>query len=122
MPGQPHHAVQTLHERAASVMSHAKSPTSGGFWRRWLDKPGDREFADEVRAFVVALDYLLNVPPTMLSRRDLAEIGNRVEEVVRRIETEIEAWPEAAPSLAPAVYVIRTRYEELYKRGATKED
>ena len=105
------------------VLSYTNDPTPGGFWRRWFDKPGERQFADEVRAFVVALDYLLDVPPTMLSRSDLSVIGGDIELVTKRIEGEIDAQdkPEVTAALAPAIYVIRTRYEELYQRGATKE-
>jgi len=95
---------------------------SGGFWRSWFDKPNERQFADEVRAFVVALDYLLDVPPTMLTRGDLTSIGEDIERVVKRVESQIESSPEDAASLAPAIYVIRTRYEELYRRGALKAD
>lgn len=91
-------------------------------WSRWFGKSNERKFADEARAFVVALDYLLDVPPTMLSRRDLATIGDEIERVVKCIETEIEASAEAAASLTPMVYVIRTRHEELYKRGAAMAD
>ena len=123
---QSHHAVYTIHDRAAAVLSHASGPPPGGFWRSWFDKPSERQFADEVRAFVVALDYLLDVPPTMISRKDLNSIGEDIEMVIKRIETEIAAQvkspSDVAASLAPAIYVIRTRYEELHKRGATKED
>lgn len=119
---EPHHAVQTIHERATTVLSHTTGTASGGFWRSWFDKPNERQFADEVRAFVVALDYLLDVPPTMLTRGDLTSIGEDIERVVKRVESRIESSPEDAASLAPAIYVIRTRYEELYRRGALKAD
>jgi hypothetical protein len=126
MPTPPHHAVQTVHERATTVVSHTSDSASGSFWRRWFDKPNERQFADEVRAFVVALDYLLDVPPTMVSRHDLTAIGEDVQQVVKRIETEIEptggSSAEVAASLAPAIYVIRARHEELYRRGASRED
>lgn len=121
MSSEPQHAVHTVHERAATALSHT-STASGGFWRSWFDKPSERQFADEVRAFVVALDYLLDVPPTMLTRGDLTSIGEDIERVVKRVESQIEASPEEAASLAPSIYVIRTRYEELYKRGALKAD
>ena len=125
MPSQPHHAVQTVHDRAAVVLSHENTAPSGAFWRRWFEKPNERQFADEVRGFISALNHLLDVPPTMLSPGDLASIGEDVQRVAKRIEAEIEApgesAAEVAASLAPAVYVIRTRYEEMYKRGATKE-
>src|SRR5512132_1244052 len=121
MPIPSHHAVQTAHERAAAVLSH-KAAAPGPFWRRWFEKPDERQFADEVRAFVVALDYLLDVPPTMLRQSELAAIGEDVERVAKRIEAEIDflagSPTEAAASLTPAIYVISTRYEELYKRGA----
>ena len=77
-------------------------------------------------AFVAALDHLLDVPPTLLSPRDLAAIGEDVQRVAKRIEEEIDgptaSANEADASLTPAIYVIRTRYEELYKRGATKAE
>lgn len=126
MPSQPHHAVQTVHERAAVVLSHESSASGGGFWRHWFEKPNERQFADEVRGFISALNHLLDVPPTMLSRSDLASIGEDVQRVAGRIEAEIEAPGESAvevaASLAPAVYLIRRRYEELFRRGATKQD
>lgn len=126
MPTPPHHAVQAVHERATIALSHAHGSAPGGFWHRWFDKPTERQFADEVRAFVVALDYLLDVPPTLLSRSELISIGEDVEQVARHIEAAIEAHggapADVAASLAPAIYAIRLRYEELYKRGALKPD
>jgi hypothetical protein len=45
-----------------------------------------------------------------------------VDSVVKKVESAIDepgvAGSEVAGALAPAVYVIRARYEELYKRGA----
>jgi hypothetical protein len=126
MPNTSHHAVQTVHECAAAVLTHERAAAPGPFWRRWFDNPSERPFADEVRAFLVALDYVLDVPPTMLSRSELAAIGEDVERVAKRIEAEIESpagsTTQAAASLTPAIYAIRVRYEELYKRGASKPD
>jgi len=121
MSTERHHAVQTLHERAATALSHTGT-ASGGFWRSWFGKPTKRQFADDVRAFVVALDYLLDVPPTMLTRSDLTSVGEDIERVVERVEIQIESSPDDAASLAPTIYVIRTRYEQLYTRGALKAD
>jgi hypothetical protein len=124
MPTQPHPAVRAVHEAAAAVLSHDHQAPSGSFWRRWFDAPHERHLADEVRAFVVSLDLLLDVPPTMLSQLDLTEIHQQVDRVVTRVEEAIDepgqSGTDAAPSLAQAVYVIRTRYEVLYRRGATK--
>ena len=122
---QPHPSVLAVHQAAKVVLDHAFHESNGAsFWRRWFERPDERHFADEVRAFVVTLDYLLDVPPQMLTREDLTAIGDDTNRVVKRIETSIEdpavAGSGVAASLAPAVYVIRARYEELYKRGATK--
>ena len=56
------------------------------------------DFADDVRAFNATLDAVLDAPPQMLTRNDLTAVG----------------------SLTTAVYVIRARYENLYRRGALK--
>lgn len=120
MSSDPHHAVRTIRERAAAVMAVPDDGATGGFWRRWFAKPPARTLADEVRAFVSGLDYLLDVPPTMITRQELVEVGLLAEQVVRRIEAAIDETAELAAGLAPAIYVIRTRYEELYHRGASK--
>lgn len=64
------------------------------------------------------------LPPQMLSGADLVLVGEDAEQVVRKVEAAIDnpamAGAGAVASLAPAVYVVRTRYKELYKRGATK--
>ncbi|HEV3216975.1 MAG TPA: hypothetical protein VGZ27_14685 [Vicinamibacterales bacterium] len=122
MSSQPHPAVLAVHDAADAVLNHRRETSSGSFWRRWFEKPQERHFADEVRAFVTTLDFLLDVPPQMLSRGDLVAVGEDADRVVKRVEEEIDeqAAPagEVAVALAPAVYVIRTRYEELYTRGA----
>jgi hypothetical protein len=119
---QPHPAVQSVHRVANVVLNHVHPASTGSFWRRWFEKPDERHFADEVRAFVVTLDYLLDVPPQMLTREDIVSIGQEVDQVVKKVEAAIEqpgvAGSDVAGALAPAVYVIRARYEELYKRGA----
>src|SRR5712691_8173935 len=126
MPSQSHSAVVAVHDAARIVLDHQDLAPTGSFWRRWFEKPHERHLADMVRGFVMALDFLLDVPPQMLSRTDLVLVGEDAEQVVRKIEAAIEdpamAGAGAAASLAPAVYVIRTRYEELYKRGASKLD
>lgn len=126
MPAQPHPAVLAVHEAANAVLTHKIEASSGSFWRRWFDAPHERHLADEVRAFVIAIDLVLDVPPTMLTRSDLAGIGSDAERVVAQIEAAIAepgiSGSDASTSLAPAIYAIRTRYEELYQRGATKTD
>ena len=96
--------------------------SNGSFWRRWFEHPDQRHFADDVRAFVVTLDYLLDVPPQMLTREDVMSVGQDADRVVKKVEEAMEqpatAGSGAAAALAPAIYVIRARYEELYKRGA----
>ena len=115
-----------MHDAAQVVLDHEYTAPAGSFWRRWFDKPHERHLADEVRAFVMALDFLLDVPPQMLSRSDLVMVGDDAESVIKKIEAAIDdpvlADTGIAASLAPAVYVIRTRYEELYTRGATRPD
>jgi hypothetical protein len=124
MPSQPHSAVFAVHDAAKVVLEHQFVAPSDSFWRRWFEKPHERHRADEVRGFVMALDFLLDVPPHMLSRSDLVTVGEDAESVVKKIEAAIDdpamAAAGAAALLAPAVYVIRARYEELYKRGAQK--
>jgi hypothetical protein len=124
MSPQPHPSVLAVHDAANIVLNHRREVSSGSFWRRWFENPHERHFADEVRAFVTTLDFLLDVPPQMLSSEDLVAVGEDAEGVVKRVEEAIDdqALPagDVAAALAPAVYVIRTRYEELYKRGATK--
>jgi hypothetical protein len=113
-----------VHDAATVVLEHQFLAPSGSFWRRWFDKPGERHLADEVRAFVTALDFLLDVPSQLLDRSDLVRVGEDVDSVIRKIEAAIDdpamAAAGAAPLLAPAVYVIRRRHEELYQRGAGK--
>src|SRR5205809_7958009 len=122
MPSQPHPAVLAVHHAASVVLDHVLNGHAGSFWRHWFEKPDERHFADEVRAFVVTLDYLLDVPPQMLTREDIASIGQEVDRVVKKVEAAMEepavAGSAIAGALAPAVYVIRARYEELYRRGA----
>lgn len=120
MPSQPHPAVLTVHEAAKVVMDHVHHPPTGFFWRRWFEKPDERHFADEIRAFIRTLGHLLDVPPQLVTREDIAAIGDDCEGVVKNVEASIDD-PSAASdvaSLTPAIYVIRARYEELYKRGA----
>jgi hypothetical protein len=125
MSSQPHPAVLAVHEAANTALDHQHTPgTSGSFWKRWFDSPEERHFADIVRTFVVTLDLLLDVPPTMLTLADLAAIGEDVNRVIEHIEAAIDepgTGTETA-ALAPAIYAIRTRHEELYQRGAAKTD
>jgi hypothetical protein len=124
MSSQPHPAVLAAHEAANVVLNHRREVSSGSFWRRWFENPHERHFADEVRAFVRTLDFLLDVPPHMLSSGDLIAVGEDADRVVTRVEAAIDdqatSAGDAAAALAAAVYVIRARYEELYKRGAGK--
>ena len=125
MAPQSHPAVLAVHQAAGVVLNHVHVPqtATASVWRRWFEKPDERHFAEEVRAFIVTLDYLLDVPPQMLTREDLVAVGADADLVVKRVEMSIEdpgaAGREVAAWLAPAVYVIRARYEELYRRGAT---
>jgi hypothetical protein len=123
MPSESHPAVLAVLQGAQAVVAHVRDAHTGSFWRRWFEKPDERHFADEVRAFIAALDRLLDVPPQMISREDLAGIGENTERVVGRIEMSIEdgnvPGGDAGASLAAAVYVIRARYEALYIRGAS---
>src|SRR5438045_260326 len=122
MSSQPHPAVQAAQQAAAVVLNHVHPAASGSFWRHWFEKPDQRHFADEVRAFVVTLDDLLDVPSQMLTREDIITIGQDADRVVKKIEAAIEVLgatgSDVEAALAPAIYVIRARYEELYKRGA----
>jgi hypothetical protein len=124
MSPQPHPAVLAAHRAADVVLSHVHDATTGSFWHRWFEKPDERHFADDVRSFIVTLRNLLDVPPQMLTREDLISIGQETDRVVQKVEAAIEgsgaAGSNVASSLAPAVYVIRARYEDLYKRGAGK--
>jgi hypothetical protein len=127
MISQPHPAVLAVTQAAKAVLAHQGDAASGAFWRRWFDKPRERHLADDVRAFVMALDHLLDVPPQMLTSADLVLVGAEADAVIKRVEAAIEdpemARANAAAALVPAVYVIRARYEELYKRrGATKHE
>lgn len=108
------------------MLNHRREVATGSFWRRWFENPHERHFTDEVRAFVGALDLLLDVPPQMLSRGDLIAVGEDTDQVVTRVEAAIEdpsmAASDAKAALTAAVYMIRERYEQLYKKGATKGD
>jgi hypothetical protein len=121
-PPASHPAVLAVHGAAAAVSDHQQPATPASFWRQWFASPQGSHFADRVRAFVGALDQLQDVPPSMLTAGDLKAVGAGVERVVECVEAEIDrigASSGAAPALAQAVYVIRARYEELYRRGAT---
>ena len=122
MSEQPHPGVLAVHTAADVVTNHVHQAPQGSFWRHWFEKPGERHFADEVRAFVACLEHLLDVPPQVLTREVIVSIGADVDRVVKRLEASIEepgsAGTDVAGSLVPAVYVIRARYEELYNRGA----
>jgi hypothetical protein len=108
------------------VLSHARRAAGRPFWRRWFGESREEGFAHAVRSFATSLNLLLDVPPTMIGRGELAGIGTLVDQVVARIDAEIEEsddpTAEAVAALAPAIYSIRTRYEALYKRGATKPE
>jgi hypothetical protein len=116
--------VLAVHEAANLVLRHAHHAPNESFWHRWFEKPDERHFADEVRAFIARLDHLLDVPPQMLTRDDLAVVGQLSDSVVKCIEAFINDSAAtaggAAAALTPAVYLIRARYEELFKRGASK--
>jgi hypothetical protein len=116
---QSHHAVVAVHDAANIVFAHQHQAPAGSFWHRWFDAPKERHFADEVRAFIMALDHLLDVPPQMLTPADLVAVGEDVERVVQRVEAAIDedAGGGTAAALTPGIYVMRARYEELYKRG-----
>jgi hypothetical protein len=124
VPSPSHPAVVKVHEAASVVVAHQLAAPNAAFWQRWFEKPTERHLADEIRAFVVALDFLLDVPPQMLSPADLVSIREDAERVIKKVEAAIEDPAIAAaglsPALTPAVYVIRARFEELYRRGAFK--
>jgi hypothetical protein len=126
MSSQPHPAVLAVHHAANVVLNHRREVATGSFWRRWFENPHERHFTDEVRAFVGTLGLLLDVPPQMLSRGDLIAVGEDTDQVVTRVEAAIDdpsmAGSDAKAALTAAVYMIRERYEQLYKKGGTKGD
>ncbi len=88
-------------------------------WRRWFEAPRERHLLDDVRAFLLALDDVLDAPPRAISGADIVAVGEQVERVIGRIEASLEHPGREEGPLAAAIYLIRARYEEIYRRGAS---
>ena len=117
-----HPCTVSVREAAAAVLAHDRTPHES-FWRRWFDSPNERHFLDEVRAFIVALDGVLDTPPHELRHTDLAAIGTHIDPVVGRIEEYLEhvhTDPRGSQPLAMAIYAIRARHEDIVRRGARR--
>lgn len=123
MAPEPHPAISYVHDAASALLVHTQ-PASISFWRRWFEGSGERHVLDDVRAFSHALGELRNVPPPMIRPSELRSVGEDVDRVVAWIEAWLEQPDHAGEGgpLPAAVYVIRRRYEELYRQGATKKD
>ena len=107
-----------VRDAAVAVLAHPDAAHKSG-WRKWFEIPGERHLLDDVRAFIHALGDVEDVPPHLLAPADLKDVGEQVDRVVARIETSLDHPDRAGAPLAVAVYVIRARYEEIYRRGAT---
>ena len=122
MAAEPHPAVRAVHDAARAVVQHPQAPIS--FMRRLFLEQG-RSLYDDVHHFGAVLHNLLDVPPTKLSDGDIAAIGTAVDQVVARAEQAIErndrSIGEPLEALAQAIYLIRAQYEQIYRRGATRD-
>ena len=115
---EPHPVARAVRDAAAKLLAHEHTPPRA-LWRRWVEHPRERHLLDDVRAFVMALDDVLNAPPHAVSGADVAAVGEQIERVISRIEASLDhPGPDQGP-LATAIYVIRARYEEIYRRGAS---
>lgn len=103
------------------MLQHGDVPTPASIWRR-LFPPKRRRLYDKLRQFGHALKHLLDVPPSMLSAEDLTSIGADVDRVAQRADHEIERGDrssgEPLESFPAAIYMIRERYEQIYRRRA----
>ena len=114
----PHPVALAVRDAAAALFAH-EHPPHRSMWRRWFEDPRERHLLDDVRAFLMALDDVLDVPPHVVSGADIAAVGEQIERVIGRIEASLDhPGPDQGP-LATAIYVIRARYEEIYRRGAS---
>ena len=119
MAHEPHAAVVAVRDAAGAVLAHEDHTPSSSFWRRWFEGSDERHMLDDVRAFTKALSHVQDVPPLVLTPADLREVGDEVQRVVEKIESTIEDTEGGSAPLAAAVYVIRSTYEALYRRGTT---
>lgn len=113
-----HPSVLAVREAAGAVLAHPDSAHKS-VWRRWFEASEERHLLDDVKAFVLALGDVQDVPPHLLTPADLKDVGEQIERVIARIETSLDHSAREAGPLTSAVYVIRARYEDLYRRGAT---
>ena len=100
------------------MLGHPDSSHSST-WRKWFEASEKRHLLDDVKAFIRALGGVQDVPPHVLKPADLKEIGEQVDRVVARIEASLDHPDRTGGPLAQSVYVIRRRYEDIYRRGAT---
>jgi hypothetical protein len=112
-----HPVVLAVRDVAAALLAHEHTPHRS-VWRGWFEVPRERHLLDDVRAFIMALDDVLDVPPHFFSRPDIAAVGEQVERVISRIEASLDHPGRESGPLATAIYVIRARYEDIYRRGA----
>ncbi len=119
MAHEPHAAVVAVRETARAVLAYQHQVPSRLFWRRWFEGSEERHMLDDVRAFTKALIRIQDVPPLLLTAADLKEVGDAVQRVVEKIESTLDDTESGSAPLAAAVYVIRSTYEALYRRGTT---
>lgn len=108
------HAIADVH-RAATVIVDHHDHADESIWRRLFEQPREPHLIDSTRQFVAALDDVLGVPAVELTPGDVEAIGKEVDRVVDRIEQRITSLtnPKDAQPFSMAIYVLRSRFEEL---------
>jgi hypothetical protein len=122
-PSTELHASTLAVRRAAAVVLARPRTEPQTFWRQMFERPAERHYLDEVRAFVRALGEILDVPTRELSALDLRALEAHVDEVVEHIEGHVTGASAAghvtaAQAMVAAVYAVRARLEEIVVRGA----
>jgi hypothetical protein len=116
--GGLHEVTRAVGDAASTVLAHSQ-PDPHSFWRHLFDRPRERHYLDDVRAFVGALEQVTDVPPAELGEGDLREIAAQVDRVIEHIERHIDRsmdQPASAQPLARAVYAVRERHEQITAR------
>lgn len=92
-------------------------PVAGrSLWRSWLESSRSRHLLDAVRAFIAALEHVLDTPSFELSHVDLVEISRQIERVTTLLEAHIDCLrdhPGEAGPLASAIYLMQAQYEKV---------
>jgi len=116
--GGLHEATRAVRDAAGALLAHSQ-PETRSFWTHLFDRPRERHYLDDVRAFVGALEGVADVPPAELAEDDLREIQRQVALAIEHIEQRVDRsmeHPDSAQALVRAIYGIRQRHEHITAR------